>query len=202
MAMKKYKDEYINFSGGAFGSDMTWDKLGRRHGFNNHIHFTPNDYHEASRDVKNQIDLAVTLAADGLGRPQYFSGMDLVRRNWFQVAPVEAVFAISRIIAPGDYDVQFKNKTGKQVVSGGTGWAVEMAINMQKRIYVFDQNVNKWFEWVDCEYRFIGLCDYKGKPLTIPTLTTRYAGIGTRQLTIHGTDAIRQCYEHLYALTK
>lgn len=182
------KSNYINFSGGAYGADQTWDKLGRKYGFNNHLHFQPNDYHEASNDVKNQIDLAVTNAAEALGRPEYFIGIDLVRRNWFQVAGASTVFAISTIITIGT-----NKKNHRQVVSGGTGWAVEMAIQMEKPVYVFDLNKKHWYQHSNVGFEMLAA-------RFVPRLTEHYAGIGTRQITAAGIEAIRQCYLLLLSL--
>lgn len=33
------------------------------------------------------------------------------------------------------------------LVTGGTGWAVQMAIDLKKSVFVFDQDAQTWFEW-------------------------------------------------------
>jgi len=57
-------------------------------------------------------------------------------------------------------------------VTGGTGYAVEMAIQAGKPVYVFDQSRNRWFKNINGEW---SVSD-------VPTLTPNFAGIGTRQI--------------------
>ncbi len=129
--------EYVNHSGGCKGADLEWDRIGKELGFNNHIHYRPSDLKYAPLDVKRQIESDVYKAALALGRPvQEFPGKDLVRRNWFQANRAEAIYAISRIVRPNELDKGFVNHTGRELVAGGTGWAVQMGIQMKKDIHV------------------------------------------------------------------
>ena len=181
------KNDFFNYSGGAPGADMFWDSAGRFYGFNNHQHFTPEHFKKAPLALQRTIEIAVEQAADALKRPKRFNGMDLVKRNWFQQHNAQAIFAISRIILPGDYSDNHENKTGRQIVSGGTGWTVEMARQNAKPIFVFDMLVKAWCEW-----------DYKAnifRHCEIPALTLNYAGIGSRRLTLPGREAIHNVYK-------
>ena len=63
-------------------------------------------------------------------RPEKYKS--LLARNWFQVKNADAVFAIGTV-ADNDYEV-----------CGGTGWAVQMAIDSNKPVFVYDQNKNSW----------------------------------------------------------
>ena len=60
-----------------------------------------------------------------------------------------------------------------------------MGINLGKIVYVFDQDINKWFIWKD--NTFI--------ETNTPTLTKKFAGIGTREINENGIQAIRDVYE-------
>ena len=96
--------------------------------------------------------------------------MDLLARNWMQVKNADAVFAIGHI--------------SKGIVDGGTGWAVQMAIDAGKPVYLFDQVRNQWFRntsgtWAVTE---------------VPRLTPNFAGIGTRELNEQGKKAIEDVY--------
>jgi hypothetical protein len=67
---------------------------------------------------------------------------DLLIRDWSQVKHADAVFAIGHLVNKGEslFPNQ-KNDTRiarKQAVQGGTGYAVEMAIQEGKPVYVFD----------------------------------------------------------------
>lgn len=177
--------DYTNHSGGAKGADKQWDVIGREFGVTNHIHYRPSDTEKMDAGTRNTMLVDVWSAAAALGRPHYFKGLELVHRNWFQAKYSEAIFAIGIIIEPGKKDFKgFVNETGKQIVAGGTGWAVEMAIQKNKSVYVFDQEVNIWFKWIDTMF----------VSQDTPILTQQFSGIGTRQITCAGDQAIRDVY--------
>lgn len=60
-----------------------------------------------------------------------------------------------------------------------------MAIDVNKPVYVFDQERNKWYTKLDEDWIEIGT----------PTLTPNFAGIGTRNINQNGIEAIRDVYE-------
>ena len=59
-----------------------------------------------------------------------------------------------------------------------------MGINLGKPVYVFDQSKGQWFSWNGTSF----------VPTETPTLTPKFAGIGTRELTDSGKTAIREVY--------
>lgn len=182
-------EEFINHTGGAPGADMAWDEIGRRNGVHNHIHYKPKDVSNILLGVQHSNMLkAVADAANALARPTNFKGVEMIHRDYLQAYFGDEMFAISYIMDPGDVDFRGNiNKSGKQVVMGGTGWTVEMAIQMEKRIYVFDMKTNKWYEWDFVLEQFL--------PTNIPTLTLDFAGIGSRILTPPGIEAIEDVYK-------
>lgn len=178
-------NNYFNHSGGAEGADMEWDRIGREYGFENHKHYRPADLKNAPPEHRIQLEQDIFDAALGLGRPtSEFPGKDFVRRNWFQANGADAIYAISRIIKPGAFDKGFPNKTGKEIVSGGTAWACELAIQKDKPVHVFDMSENAWFVWNGKNFQLE----------FIPILTLNYAGIGSRNLTEMAKIAIRDVY--------
>ena len=96
--------------------------------------------------------------------------MHLLARNWMQVKNSDAIYAIGEI----------KNN----IVAGGTGWAVQMAIDNNKQVYVFDQNKNNWYYW-----------NGKFEYCNTPVLVENYAGIGTRDINENGIKAIINVYK-------
>lgn len=186
--MKNNPEDYNNYSGGAKGADMMWDKIGREFGVNNHTHWRPSDLAKMDPSDRAIMIRDVENAAIALKRPTRFPGIELVHRNWLQVHHSEAIYAISRIINPGERDHKgFLNKANKQVVAGGTGWAVEMALQAKKPVCVFDMITNKWYFQVDTTHFFLAMdC--------APMLTFKFAGIGSRELTSEGIQAIRDVY--------
>lgn len=175
--------EYENYSGGAKGSDSEWDTIGREFGVTNHTHFhaegekTPKGNFPLSAEQLREADPYVIKANETLQRKfptdKEFVN-NLLRRNYYQVKNSDAIFAISTIT---------KNK-----VDGGTGWAVQMAIDMGKPVYVFDQNTGGWYTWNGSKFITIAT----------PILTKKFAGIGTREITEQGKQAIRDVYEKTF----
>ncbi|MCF0229994.1 MAG: hypothetical protein HUJ76_09935, partial [Parasporobacterium sp.] len=196
-------NDRVGHSGGAIGSDYVWAKVGAEFG----VPFK-NYYDEAETDAEKlppfrntpitdeervQGQLLATRAGYAMGRLNQGAQVKDSRlvRDAAQASNAEMVFAIAeKFDNPGD---RFSNKEDdkrqalKKQVSGGTGWAVEMALQQGKPVYVFDQSTNQWWGnvngvWFEC-------------PET-PTITTdNFAGIGTRQINDAGMAAIRSVYE-------
>jgi hypothetical protein len=84
-------------------------------------------------------------------------------------------------------------------VKGGTGYAVQMAINEGKPVYVFDGTKEGWYTY-----------DYNLKdfvPTDIPTLTKNFAGIGSRTLSTQevwdkSTQAVKDVYTKTFQSTQ
>lgn len=170
---------YVNHSGGAIGSDTMWGEIGEEYGVvSNHYYHgtkTPNGNIEITEEQFERGKQHVYKANETLHRrPDKY--MNLLARNWIQVENSDAVFAIG----------QLKNN----VVDGGTGWAVQMAIDVNKPVYVFDQERNKWYTKVDEDWIEINT----------PTLTPNFAGIGTRNINQNGIKAIRDVYENTFRI--
>lgn len=165
---------FINHSGGAIGSDSAWDEIGKEFGMVNNRHYyygtkTPKGNYLISKEEFEEGKERVYLANKTLHRkPDPY--INLLARNWMQVKNSESVYAIGSI----------KNN----LVDGGTGWAVQMAIDSGRGVYVFDQDKKNWFTW---ETNF-------SIAIYTPILTQSFAGIGTREITNDGLQAIRDVY--------
>lgn len=172
--------EYTNHSGGARGSDSEWDNIGSEYGMISNKHYyadgekTPNGNVPLTKEQLLEADHHLIEANKTLHR-RFPTGRNyinnLLRRNWWQVKNSDAIFAISTIT---------NNK-----VDGGTGWAVHMAISVNKPVFVFDQMKNEWFTWNN---EFV--------KTEIPTLTKNFAGIGTREINENGKSAIHSVYKN------
>lgn len=167
-------NNFVNHSGGAIGSDSAWDEIGKEFGMVNNKH-----YYYGTRTPKGNTLLTnkefqegkemVLIANKTLHRkPEVY--MNLLARNWMQVKNSDAIYAIGTIT--------------NNIVDGGTGWAVQMAIDAGKPVFIFDQNENWWFVWNGITFI----------PTNIPILTQNFAGIGTRNITEVGKQAIRDVY--------
>jgi len=181
----------ICLSGGAKGSDAQWGMNAGRDGqsvihwsFENHKHHVAEQ--EIVRLTQEQLEVAdehLKLASKTLKRPwpgkRSLTVSSLLRRNWYQVAWCESVYVVSTI-------------NEKNLVDGGTGWAVQMYLDRMSKlaefeplpIYVFDQKKEQWFQWI-AGWKAI---ESPPKPTGI------WAGIGTRDLNEAGKWAIRNLF--------
>jgi len=177
---------YICHSGGADGADMMWETEGYKYGvktigysFWNHTQKSKNQK-ILTVDELNEGFENVKIANKSLGRNpesiQYQYVKNLLSRNWFQVKNSESIYAVGKL------------KNHNKIVDGGTGWAVQMGIDNNKNIFVFDQPTDSWYKYIYELSKF-------EKLYVIPKLTTNFAGIGTRELTHRGKEAIKEIYK-------
>jgi len=179
-----------NHSGGAHGSDRIFEQECEKYGIET-ISYSFVGHHSKSknRKVLTQEELNEgfkhvqisnkTLKRNIFNLSKYVK--DLLSRNWYQVINSDSVFAIGEI-------------DSNHHVKGGTGWAVQMAIDNKnlhdgRNIYVFDQTQNSWFAQL-----FSIKTDYWewNKIDGTPKLTENFAGIGTRNINENGINAIKK----------
>ncbi len=176
-------------SGGAIGSDHQWGIQGADYGVIPYHYYLgePTPYGNTRISEADAIEGLgkATVAARQMGRiePNQFIRNHLIIRNWCQVKYAEAVFAITTMLPVGsllDYGKTALIRQGK----GGTGYAIQMAINEGKPVFVFDQERQDWF-----------FHNHDGwRRSFVPTLTENFAGIGTRQINKFGVNAIKSVY--------
>lgn len=172
-------NKYTLHSGGALGADYEWGKASELlnckinhyyiEGFKTKYGNIPIPHKESLK-----ADIHLHKANERLKRK--FPTTDdfvnsLLRRNYWQVKNSDAIYAISTI----------KNN----IVQGGTGWACQMAINLKKDVFVFDQDKCKWYYW-DL---------FKFEEIDTPILTKNFAGIGTRKINENGKNAIKEIFD-------
>jgi hypothetical protein len=183
-------------SGGATGADFFFETIGDNYGVKTKAYSYKTKYHT----TENKVEISdsdyeegvkeITKANRVLSRYGIHKFMNLLARNWSQVKYSDEVFAIGTIVEPGKKGSKgFYNKSEFQVVDGGTGYAVQMAINNGKFVYVFDQDKDKWFRWSYTSLKFIEVT----KPLKISY--ENFAGIGTREIKPNGIKAIEEIYK-------
>jgi len=189
---------YVNHSGGCKGADMAWEVACDAHGvktiaysFHNHINESANPYIMTIDELKEGYNQAL-IADKSLHRqftrtfptyedPLHMYVKNLICRNWFQVKHAESIYAIGTFAT--------KNKTQ---VNGGTGWAVQMAVDNNKPVFFFDQDSDGWYIY---DYSAGEFKRFDG----IPVLTTHFAGIGTRDIKDNGLQAILDVMEHTFS---
>ena len=170
---------YTCFTGGANGSDWIFETESLKKGFKVAAYsFEGHNTKSQNRVILSSKQLSegyehIKIANNRLNRnirsiSSYIR--NLISRDWFQVKDTDAVFAI------GSLDTE-------STVKGGTGYAVQCAIDNKKPVYLFEQNDNQWYYY-----------DYESDRFEvyeeIPKLTEKFAGIGTREINDNGIKAI------------
>jgi len=197
--------DYTNHTGGAKLSDAAWDIIGREFGVVNHKHYRePGTTEVDSLELRKagvkatELDTAIydegqpkaTIAARQMGRIEsnHQVRSNYMIRNWAQVKYADAVYALGTIIPKGAIMDHGKKALIDQV-KGGTGYAVQMAINENKPVYIYDGTKDSWFTWSGRDFIKV----------PTPALTKNFAGIGSRTLSTQevidkSLQAIRDVY--------
>lgn len=171
-------------SGGAIGADTYFEQY--CNGYN--IPTIAYSYKTSSHKYVNKYELDeeeyqegvlnVYKANETLKRSRLKPCLKLCARSWFQVKNAKQVFAISTFIQIED----------QQFVKGSTGVTVQMAIDNDREVFVFEQELNEWFYWDYFNKAFIQM----NEP---PKITASdFAGIGTRNLNQYGRYAIDKLF--------
>lgn len=183
------ENKYINHSGGCSGSDMFWETEGYKYGVETIAYSFPgHKQYGKNPKILNSDELfegynQCKIASKSLKRPLYKIEYNpyvrnLISRNWFQVKNADVVYAVGTFF-----------DTNKRIVNGGTGWAIQMAIDNRKRVYFFDQDSDKWY--LNLLGKFVEIYN-------IPLLSFNFAGIGTRELKENGEQAIIEIYKKTF----
>ena len=181
---------YTNHSGGAIGADSYWDSIGREFGVTDHLHYwhstrTPKGNFELTDQQIEEAWPHVLKANEWLQRKGIERFKSLLARNYYQVLNADAVFAIGEL-----------QNAFAFIPKGGTAWAVQMAKDMGKPVYFFDQKSADYtfpssgWSLFDRTARFIQPNEVK--------LTQNFAGIGSRKITPAGIQAIRDVYQNTF----
>ena len=174
--------ENICLSGGAAGADVEWGKAAHaaghkviHWGFTGHKSTAPKDQIVELSDEQLKIShAAVRDAARALDKnpPKRPGVAQLIQRNYFQVAWSTSCYAVTAIRT--------------DIKPGGTAWATVMFAQLHpesRELYIFDQLKNRWVQWNGKDWDPI---DSPPRPTGI------WAGIGSRDLTEGGREAIRK----------
>lgn len=184
----KTKNSIRCHSGGAEGADTYFETLSEQYGIQTFAYSYKTAYHT----TKNKVELSdsefqegilhVNIANQTLNKFKFNRYMKLLARCWFQVKNAEQIFAISTIII----------RNNREFVKGGTGWTVQMAIDNNKQVFLFDQYLNHWFYWDYSKNKFIKIEE-------TPVITvTDFAGIGARIITKDGIKAIEDVFKNTF----
>jgi hypothetical protein len=107
---------------------------------------TPGVAHKLTPNELSQANVALVRASNILGKQPEGKTSDMVRKNYFVVKNSDALYL------SGEFRTMTL-KSGKVIVSknmlqGAPGWAAQMAIDMNKPVYLYEHNQNKWFKYM------------------------------------------------------
>lgn len=180
------RSNIIMYSGGAQGADSYWNLVAKTYGIRSE-NYRPFDINESNRTeahirvIRANLTLKRTYplkpTKDRDEKSTAYSNK-LILRDWLQVKNADAVFAVGTL--------------RRTDVEGGTGWAVQMAIDEGKPVFVYNQKDDSWYEF-NYELKSFVAIDY------VPTLTPRFAGIGSSDtFSDNGKEAIRKVFEQTF----
>ena len=192
---------YVLYTGtqadGSFttGGDSIWAEAAKELGIKT-VGYSPNTLGRLNEEQLKEVEKAYQQAVNDLGRkflPLNTTAGQLVRRDYLQAKAGDAIFAIGQIVYPGQRNKQgYIVKSKIPSVDGGTGYAVQMAINMDKPVHVFDYTKNKWYVYDKNKKDFV--------EEQTPQLTPKFTGIGSRD--IANVDWIKDVVKNIYSITK
>lgn len=197
---------FVLHSGGAVGADKYWGLIGKQYGISeeNQKHYKtsdmPNGNTEVTEEDYNEGKIEAAKAAKRIFGYKFSSMKDgRLIRNWSQVKYADSIFAVGRLVPAGERAFPDQPNdtriTENPTVTGGTAYAVNMAILHNKPVYVYNQYDHPTYAkgW----YKY----DPKINDFVItqtPELTENFAGVGTRNINEFGKKAIEEVYENTF----
>ena len=162
-------NDYRIVTGGSQGAEQAAETLALDYGIPVTIKIGPNLPRSTHITPMTREDLEnacepLSHAASTLGRPVPKSPIacELLLRYYFVVNEVDSIFAFGYLSA------------SQKQVQGGTGWAVQIAVDLNKRVFVYDVNFHHWYEWNPSSTRWTLMTSQ------FPILAPRSAIIGSK----------------------
>ncbi len=183
-----FLNHYTCYSGGAEGADAYFEFFAQKfnvsvvaYSYKTRHHKSVNKYELTEDEFKEGVE-KVWKANQVLKRSKINQYLKFLARNWFQIKNAKEIYAVTTL----------KKVNNQLQVSGGTAWAIQMAINTNKKVFVYNQDVAQWFYWDFFKKDFIELENQ-------PKITTHhFAGIGTRNINIFGINAIEELFKNTF----
>lgn len=175
------------FSGGAAGSEAAFGLAAERWGvketnytFDGHVQARHRGAVPltAAELARGDVSLAYVSRKLRRGFGEGATLRRVLQSLWHQVSQAELVFVVGTIQEDG-------------TVVGGTGWAVELARMWHKRLWVFDQDKDNWYQWKGDDW-------VTGMPVID---APAYCGTGSRNLSANAQTAIQELMERSFAAT-
>ena len=178
--------EGILFSGGARGAEAAFGASAERLGIEE-VNFTF-EGHQIVRDRGIRVlnheelekgDVSLTYISRLLHRTYTQTAVfrKILQSIWYQINNGQEIYVVGKI--------QEDN-----TVRGGTGWGAEFAKLCNKPLFVFDQEKDGWFAWVE---------DHWAEEAAPRIQHHHFTGTGTRLLQENGEKAIAELLDRSFA---
>jgi len=181
-------EDFILYSGGANGAEQAFGSNAERKGIEE-VNFTF-DGHKIARqrglrmlnhEEMKSGDFSLEYVSNLMHR-RYTDGLAMrkvLQSIWHQINSGQQIFVIGEIL-------------DDNTVKGGTGWGAEFAKICNKRLYVFDQTKDAWYQWNRTEWVESGSDEQ-------PAITQiHFTGTGTRFLAENGEQAIKDLFDRSF----
>jgi len=179
------RDTTILYSGAAQGAEAAFGEAAERHGIQE-VNFTFDGHSDArTRGIRvltteelQHGDVSLSYVSKLMNRkyPDTPLFRKVLQTIWHQVQNAQEIFLIGKI---NDDDT----------VTGGTGVAAEYAKILNKPLYVFDQERDRWHRWTGEGWH------EESSPVIRQPL---FCGTGTRFLKPNGQTAIEQLFARTF----
>ena len=194
-------EKYTIVTGGAQGADAYAERLALAYECKVEIKIGPN--HPRAKCISPVVPAYVDLlnaqraairAKNVLkrnvevGKGGYFD--ELLIRNYFIAKESYALYAFGYL------------EPNKTKVEGGTGWTVQLAVDMGKKIYLFDLTENQWYEFITFELEQGSYVrKFHFQPLKSDcklTLNHKAGIVGSRNFTETGKKEMRALFQRTF----
>jgi len=172
------------YSGGHRGAEAEFGRLAELFGINEVTYSFEGHTVERNRgitilsdDELKKGDVSMDIVSKRLGRN--FSKVETIRKViqsiFHMVNKGYQVFVVGWILPDN-------------TVKGGTGWGVELARLFNRPLFVYEQDRNGWFSWINNSWQEV-----------VPTISHKtFAGTGTRNLTDNAKTALADLFERSF----
>ena len=123
-----------------------------------------------------------------VGNGGYFD--ELLMRNYFIAKDSYALYAFGYL------------ESNKTKVQGGTGWTVQLAVDMGKKVYLFDLTENQWYEFIYFHLEkgsYVKMFQFQALKSGCKLTLNHKAGIvGSRTFTETGKKEMRALFQRTF----
>ena len=177
-------NDYLVVTGGSQGTEQAAETLARDYGIPVAIKIGPNHPRSSritplTREELNDACEPMGNAAHAITRPVPKSPIacELLLRYYFVVNEADSIFVFGYL------------SSSQKQVQGNTGFAVQAAIELQKRIFLYDVNFHQWYEWHPPSARFSPM------RARFPILAPKSAILGSKAFPSKAQQALTSLFE-------